>query len=586
MSLFDVGANASTAQPTEDHQTMRAALSEQGLGLRDDTDKGLTTTETTETMTATTTATALTETIDATTAPIAPSTEDNNVAPTSNCGTLTPTPTSTPATASGGAGGDDDGGGVDLPSRSAKLPVAIVVVGMAGAGKTTFVAALYSYLALTLKKRVYAINLDPAVDAVPFPANIDIRDSVNYRNVMKEYGLGPNGGILTCLNLYATRFDQVLSLISKRCKTDTNDGAERGGLDYVLVDTPGQIEVFNWSASGTIILDALALTIPTTIAFLIDSVRCQRPTTLMANMMYACSVLYKSKLPFLGVFTKFDLADPEPQMRLLNDPLAFVHAAEEEDTYAATLSKSCALTLAPFYESFPRVKVAVRGQGQGPSAAVSTTGDGDGNGEISKDAVTLDFAQLAGLAGTGVFGFEKLVQQVDLLKEEYFDLYLGWIRQERQRMKRVKNDKGVENYETWRKEAAVPSAAIAADGSRGCRQDPFSNSMEANLGRRSGPSLPAAEKLPTRTIEKLVERKAINPRFWDVDQELGDEGGREGLGKKPVASKLPSTIGASELDEESDEESDDDVDEAEELRLLAEIRAKKAALPTKQTDIA
>ena len=33
---------------------------------------------------------------------------------------------------------------------------------------------------------------------------------VNYKNVMKEYNLGPNGGILTSLNLFATRFDQVL----------------------------------------------------------------------------------------------------------------------------------------------------------------------------------------------------------------------------------------------------------------------------------------------------------------------------------------------------------------------------------------
>lgn len=33
---------------------------------------------------------------------------------------------------------------------------------------------------------------------------------VNYKNVMKEYGLGPNGGILTSLNLFTTKFDQVI----------------------------------------------------------------------------------------------------------------------------------------------------------------------------------------------------------------------------------------------------------------------------------------------------------------------------------------------------------------------------------------
>ncbi|RLN21790.1 hypothetical protein C2845_PM07G03900 [Panicum miliaceum] len=34
---------------------------------------------------------------------------------------------------------------------------------------------------------------------LPFGTNIDIRDTVRYKDVMKEYGLGPNGGILTSL---------------------------------------------------------------------------------------------------------------------------------------------------------------------------------------------------------------------------------------------------------------------------------------------------------------------------------------------------------------------------------------------------
>jgi GPN-loop GTPase len=38
---------------------------------------------------------------------------------------------------------------------------------------------------------------------VSFPTNIDIRDSVKYKAVMKEYMLGPNGAILTSLNIFA-----------------------------------------------------------------------------------------------------------------------------------------------------------------------------------------------------------------------------------------------------------------------------------------------------------------------------------------------------------------------------------------------
>ncbi len=39
-------------------------------------------------------------------------------------------------------------------------------------------------------KRVYAINIDPAILELSFPANIDIRDSVKYKSIMKSYQLG------------------------------------------------------------------------------------------------------------------------------------------------------------------------------------------------------------------------------------------------------------------------------------------------------------------------------------------------------------------------------------------------------------
>lgn len=41
----------------------------------------------------------------------------------------------------------------------------------------------------------------------------------------QRYNLGPNGGILTALNLFTTKFDQVLELVEKRADT----------VEYVLV---------------------------------------------------------------------------------------------------------------------------------------------------------------------------------------------------------------------------------------------------------------------------------------------------------------------------------------------------------------
>ena len=72
----------------------------------------------------------------------------------------------------------------------------------------------------------------------------------------------------------------------------------------MLFDTPGQIEVFTWSASGTIITESLASSFPTVVAYIMDTARCVNPVTFMSNMLYACSIMYKTKLPFIVVLNK------------------------------------------------------------------------------------------------------------------------------------------------------------------------------------------------------------------------------------------------------------------------------------------
>ena len=179
-----------------------------------------------------------------------------------------------------------------IPERKTK-PICVIVLGMAGSGKTTFVQRLTSHLH-SRKKPPYVINLDPACKEVAYPVNIDIRDTINYKEVMKQYSLGPNGGIVTSLNLFATKFDQVMKLIQKR-----SDSTE-----IAIFDTPGQIEVFTWSASGSIITETLAALFPTVVVYVVDTVRSVNPTTFMSNMLYACSILYKLRLPFIVVMNK------------------------------------------------------------------------------------------------------------------------------------------------------------------------------------------------------------------------------------------------------------------------------------------
>ena len=228
----------------------------------------------------------------------------------------------------------------------------------------------------------YILNLDPAVRSVPFDSNIDIRDSLNYKEVMREYNLGPNGGILTSLNIFATKIDQVMNILEKRTLPNSeNPNAKR--IKNIIVDTPGQIEVFVWSASGSILLDSLASSFPTVIAYIIDTPRTSSTSTFMSNMLYACSILYKTKLPMILVFNKTDVKNADFAKEWMTDFESFQAALKQEEEmgsfggvegvstglgggsgYMGSLLNSMSLMLEEFYRHLRVVPVS------------SMTGDG------------------------------------------------------------------------------------------------------------------------------------------------------------------------------------------------------------------
>lgn len=272
--------------------------------------------------------------------------------------------------------------------------LSVLVIGMAGSGKSTFAGALSRHLSSSStsadgsettarEKDAYLVNLDPAVGALNYEPNVDIRDTIDYKRVMEEYNLGPNGGILTALNLFTTKFDQVLSILERRSTE----------VDHIVLDTPGQIEIFTWSASGTIITDSLASAMPTCVAYVIDTPRTTAPATFMSNMLYACSIMYKTKLPFVLVFNKTDLQSHDFALEWMADFEAFqaalskgnatdqvdvttrrpvggrISGAMEGDggeggSYMNSLMNSMALVLDEFYQNIRAVGVS------------STTGEG------------------------------------------------------------------------------------------------------------------------------------------------------------------------------------------------------------------
>ena len=255
-----------------------------------------------------------------------------------------------------GAAKESDGASAGASQADSKEQDAVVclIIGMAGSGKSTFFLQLLSQLAQK-NSTPYMINLDPAVQNVPDNVNIDIRDTVKYKEVMEEYGLGPNGAILTCLNLFCTKFDQVLQFVE----------AKRSSTEYVLVDTPGQIEAFSWSASGTIITESFAASLPTVILYIVDIPRCaDNPLTFSSNMLHACSIMYKTKLPMVVVLNKCDIESGENPRRWMQNSLELDHDFREVSSYASTFALSMAYALDEFYRHITTAEVSsLTGQG-------------------------------------------------------------------------------------------------------------------------------------------------------------------------------------------------------------------------------
>ena len=236
-------------------------------------------------------------------------------------------------------------------AKNIKLPknmktLNLIVLGMAGSGKTTFVEKLEEEIA-NKDKESYIINLDPAVMNTLYEPNLDIRDTIKYKEVMKSNNLGPNGAILTSLNLFSTNIDKLITLLEK--KTD---------LDFVVMDTPGQLEVFSWSASGKIITDSFSLIFPSILIYIIDIPRCNNPNTFSSNMLYALSIMYKMKLPLLIAFNKLDIAKENKVIEWMQDFQSLQDALKQKDDYISTFSSSLSLLLAEFYKTIKYVSVS------------------------------------------------------------------------------------------------------------------------------------------------------------------------------------------------------------------------------------
>ena len=78
------------------------------------------------------------------------------------------------------------------------MPFGEVVIGPPGSGKSTYAFGKQQLFA-ALKRPICVVNLDPANDNIPYPCTISISSLITLQEVMDTHGLGPNGGMLYCM---------------------------------------------------------------------------------------------------------------------------------------------------------------------------------------------------------------------------------------------------------------------------------------------------------------------------------------------------------------------------------------------------
>jgi len=169
----------------------------------------------------------------------------------------------------------------------------IFVTGTAGAGKSLLVSKIYDYY--TSNGAFAAIlNLDPGVENLPYSCDIDVRDHVDIISLMKQYDLGPNGALIMANDLIASKIDKI------------QDEIANVNPDYLIIDTPGQIELFAYRASGPFLVENLDAEEKVNI-FLYDGSLITTPVNFVSIALLATSIKLRLKISTINLITKTDL---------------------------------------------------------------------------------------------------------------------------------------------------------------------------------------------------------------------------------------------------------------------------------------
>ncbi len=172
---------------------------------------------------------------------------------------------------------------------------AIIIIGLAGSGKTLLSLSLYEWFKAK-KQNISILNLDPGVIKTPYTPSIDIRNYINMWQLMEKYGVGPNSALIISMDLMLDYIEKI------------NNEVNSVNPDILIVDTPGQMEVFAYRISGKYFVDLLDVE-EKMLLYTIDGLFVKDPRNLVSNILLAASVKMRFGLPMIVVLNKIDLME-------------------------------------------------------------------------------------------------------------------------------------------------------------------------------------------------------------------------------------------------------------------------------------
>ncbi|CAE6504608.1 unnamed protein product, partial [Rhizoctonia solani] len=179
------------------------------------------------------------------------------------------------------------------------MPFGEIIIGSPGSGKSTYAFGKQQLLT-ALQRPIAVVNLDPANDHVPYKCDIDIASLISLQDVMDEYGLGPNGGMLYCMEYLDANFDWLEEQLGTLNLLN--------GDSYVVFDVPGQVELSSDHGSLKSVVGKLEkLGFRLVAVHLCDAYYVTDAAKYISVLLLSLRTMLHMGLPHVNVLSKLDL---------------------------------------------------------------------------------------------------------------------------------------------------------------------------------------------------------------------------------------------------------------------------------------